>query len=73
MMRSYSIETTIGKHRKETSGVIGVDTPDFSGDMRLFLHPVSCGEEVGIYLRPVEARMLARVLLQASEGEGETE
>lgn len=67
MLDSYTIQTTMGKKRTFT-GRITVATPDSGGDVEI-RGVGDCGAEQSLYMRPEEARLLARVLLQAVEEE----
>jgi hypothetical protein len=64
---SYTIQVTTGKKGKY-NGKIRVETPDQVGDI-LIVGQGECGEEHSLYMRPEEARLLARVLLQVTEDE----
>ena len=67
MIDAYVVQVTLGKKR-QFHGKITVGTPDDSGDMYIEAQS-ECGDPQGIYMRVEEARLLARVLLQASEEE----
>lgn len=67
MIDSYTVQTTMGKKRSFT-GRITVVTPDSAGDVEI-RGEGDCGDSQSLYMRPEEARLLARVLLQAVEEE----
>lgn len=68
-MHSYTIQVTSGK-KGVYQGTITVETPERNGDMTI-IGKGACGEEKSFYMRCSEARLLARVLLQAAEDEPE--